>query len=109
LKINPITGKLPKVMSTWDYQELAQALAAVGSPERLRIVGLLLREPKVGCGRIADYLELSRPAVSYHLRVLETSGLIEKQREGRRRCIVLTSKLERILGEEIIAWLKGGA
>ena len=93
-------------MGTYTVQELAKALAAVGSEERLRILSLLLKNPRLGCGELADHLGLSQPAVSYHLRVLETARLINKVREGRRRCISLTPRLKAILSEGVIRWLR---
>ncbi len=93
------------MMDIYTVQDLAKTLAAVASEERLRILGLLLKNPRLGCGDLADYLGLSQPAVSYHLRVLESAELIAKAREGRRRCISLTPKLSTILHEGVIRWL----
>ena len=93
------------VMGAYTVKELAKALAAVGSEERLRILSLLLKNPRLGCGDLANHLKLSQPAVSYHLRVLESARLINKVREGRRRCISLTPRLKAILSEGVIRWL----
>lgn len=93
-------------MGSYSVQSLAKALAAVGSEERLRILSLLLKNPRLGCGDLAEHLGLSQPAVSYHLRVLESADLIGKVRQGRRRCISLTPKLRTILHEGVIRWLR---
>ncbi|MGY4707899.1 ArsR/SmtB family transcription factor [Candidatus Bipolaricaulota sp. J31] len=93
-------------MDDYSVQELARALSAMGSEERLRIISLLLKSPRVGCGELAEILGLSQPAVSYHLRVLETAALITKVREGRRRCISVSPKLRAILRDNVIRWLK---
>lgn len=93
-------------MDTYSVQDLAKTLAAVGSEERLRILGLLLKNPRLGCGDLAERLGLSQPAVSYHLRVLEAAQLIDKVRQGRRRCISLTPKLSAVLHQGVIRWLR---
>ena len=36
-------------------------------------------------GELADGLPVSRPAVSQHLRVLKTAGLVRERAEGTRR------------------------
>ncbi len=93
-------------MGDYDLQDLAKTLAAVGSEERLRILGIIMRWPEVGCGELAQRLGLSQPAVSYHLKVLEAADLIVKVRRGRSRCLSVTPKIERILRAEVIRWLR---
>ena len=45
----------------------------------------LLTESKRSVGDIATHFEMSRPAVSQHLRVLLDAGLLTEQRHGRER------------------------
>jgi DNA-binding transcriptional ArsR family regulator len=44
----------------------------------------LLRNGSRSVGELAAELPVSRPAVSQHLRVLETAGLVTHRREGTR-------------------------
>jgi DNA-binding transcriptional ArsR family regulator len=44
----------------------------------------LLRDGSRSVGELAAELPVSRPAVSQHLRVLETAGLVTHRREGTR-------------------------
>jgi DNA-binding transcriptional ArsR family regulator len=44
----------------------------------------LLRNGSRSVGDLAAELPVSRPAVSQHLRVLETAGLVTHRREGTR-------------------------
>ncbi len=71
-------------------EHLAQAYSALGSPERLRIVGYLLAQRNPHCGEIAQALGMTGSAFSYHLRVLEEAGLVVRRRDGRRHCLALT-------------------
>jgi DNA-binding transcriptional ArsR family regulator len=58
-------------------------LDALGDPTR-RQVFELLRTGSRSVGELAAELPVSRPAVSQHLRVLETTGLVTHRREGTR-------------------------
>jgi DNA-binding transcriptional ArsR family regulator len=55
---------------------------ALSSTTRRKILAYL-RERPLHAGAIADRFEMSKPAVSKHLSVLESSGLIWKKREGQ--------------------------
>ncbi len=45
----------------------------------------MLTEPRQSVGEIASHFEMSRPAVSQHLRVLLDAGLLSERRYGRER------------------------
>jgi DNA-binding transcriptional ArsR family regulator len=59
------------------------ALDALGNPVRRQILELLQQRPR-SVVEIADAFEISRPAISRHLKVLATSGLIAPTSEGTR-------------------------
>jgi DNA-binding transcriptional ArsR family regulator len=44
-----------------------------------------VRDGELAAGEIAVHFELTRPAVSQHLRVLRRSGLVSERRSGTRR------------------------
>jgi DNA-binding transcriptional ArsR family regulator len=50
---------------------------ALSDPSRRGVIDLLRKKPR-RAGELADELGLSPPAMSRHLRVLRTSGLIER-------------------------------
>jgi len=57
---------------------------ALGDPHRRAIVELLgARERSVQ--ELADLLPISRPAVSRHLRLLKSAGLVKEEPAGARR------------------------
>lgn len=58
--------------------------AALGDPNRRRIVELLSDEPRT-VGAIAAEMPISRPAVSRHLRLLKEAGLVTEEPQGTRR------------------------
>jgi DNA-binding transcriptional ArsR family regulator len=57
--------------------DLDNTLTALADPARRAVVDLLQREPRCSSA-LADALELSRPAMSRHLRVLRQAGLVEE-------------------------------
>ena len=66
----------------------ASVLDALGDGTRRRIVELLGAEPR-SVGELAAELPVSRPAVSQHLKVLETAGLVSFRAEGTRHVYAL--------------------
>jgi DNA-binding transcriptional ArsR family regulator len=59
-------------------------IEALGDPTRRAIFERLGRRES-SVGELARELPVSRPAVSQHLKVLKTAGLVRERREGTRR------------------------
>ena len=57
---------------------------ALGNPHRRAILELLAKKPR-SVQQIADQLPISRPAVSRHLRLLNSAGLVADPQVGNRR------------------------
>jgi DNA-binding transcriptional ArsR family regulator len=62
----------------------SSALSALADPTRRMVFERLARRPQA-VGELASGLPVSRPAVSQHLAVLKTAGLVTDRREGARR------------------------
>jgi DNA-binding transcriptional ArsR family regulator len=60
------------------------ALKAISEPRRREILRLV-RDGERSAGEIAAHFDVTRPAVSQHLRVLKESGLVAERRDGTRR------------------------
>src|SRR5258708_37430091 len=58
--------------------------AAISHPARRRMLDLLV-EADHSVNTIAGHFQMSRPAVSQHLRVLLDAALVTEQRHGRQR------------------------
>ena len=58
-------------------------LAALADPTRRRIFELVAEQPSP-VGELAARLPVTRPAVSQHLKVLRTAGLVLEERVGTR-------------------------
>ena len=53
--------------------------------ERRREVLSLLSGSELAAGAVADHFDLTRQAVSHHLRALLDAGLVTERRDGQRR------------------------
>ena len=61
--------------------------AALADPTRRAILERLAGAESATVGELAEPFEVSRPAISKHLRVLERAGLVARTAEGRvSRC-----------------------
>jgi len=78
----------------------AHPLDALGDPTRRRVFELLRSGPQ-SVGELAAVLPVSRPAVSQHLRVLESAGLVTHRSEGTRHVY----ELDGAGVEELHAWV----
>lgn len=65
-----------------ELRELRAFHKALADVSRLRIVRRLARSPAT-VTELIEHVGLSQPLVSWHLRVLRQSGLIETRRAGR--------------------------
>src|SRR6186997_100315 len=63
---------------------MENALRAIAEPNRRRILELVDARER-SAGEIAAEFSITRPAVSQHLTVLKSAGLVAERREGTRR------------------------
>jgi DNA-binding transcriptional ArsR family regulator len=61
--------------------DLDRILSALADPTRRGVVELLRKKP-CRAGELASSFDMSAPAMSRHLRVLRTSGLVEEDHRG---------------------------
>lgn len=60
------------------------AFRAIAEPRRRAILRLVAHE-ELSAGEIASTFEVTRTAISQHLTVLKSAGLLEERRDGTRR------------------------
>ncbi len=74
---------------------------AIADPTRRDILCLIADEP-LNLNSIAENFEMSRPAVSQHIKILDESGLIVIHQKGRQRfCQIRPKKIK-----EVDEWLE---
>jgi DNA-binding transcriptional ArsR family regulator len=74
---------------------------AIADPTRREILGLL-RGASQTVGEIASNFRMSRPAISKHVRILRSAGLIRTRRTGTLRLCELDAQPLRVAD----AWLR---
>ena len=80
---------------------LSRTFAALADPTRRRILEQLAGGDRCVTNLARPY-RMSMPAVSKHLRVLESAGLVRRKRDGRRHCL----KLEAQPMQQAQAWIE---
>ena len=64
---------------------------AMADPVRREIIELLSREI-LTISEVADHFEISRPAISKHLKILEECGVVTINQKGRQRYCIIKPK-----------------
>ena len=59
-------------------------LKAIAEPRRQEILRLIWQRERAA-GDVAAHFDISRPAISKHLRILKEAGLLEERRVGTQR------------------------
>ncbi|HYW35845.1 MAG TPA: metalloregulator ArsR/SmtB family transcription factor [Balneolaceae bacterium] len=74
---------------------------AIADPTRREILSLIAKEP-LNLNSIAENFDMSRPAISQHIKVLDESGLVAMRKKGRQRfCCIRPQKIK-----EVDKWLE---
>jgi DNA-binding transcriptional ArsR family regulator len=60
------------------------AIRAIAEPHRREILRLVWTS-ELAAGEIARHFDVTRPAISQHLRVLKEAGLVSERRDGTKR------------------------
>jgi DNA-binding transcriptional ArsR family regulator len=88
-------------MVTLKRKQNEAVFRAIADPTRRRILGLL-RGRKHTVGEIAGHFRMSRPAVSRHLRLLRSVGLVVTRSEGTARICELNAAPLRAVGDWLL-------
>jgi DNA-binding transcriptional ArsR family regulator len=68
-------------------KRVTSVFAALADPTRRRIVQRLSEQGEIRVTALAEPFPISLPAISRHLRVLESARLIKRERHGREHLI----------------------
>ena len=66
-----------------EWRAISQAFTALGDEHRQRILLTFDRGERLNVGQIAEVSTLSRSAVSHHLKILRTAGVLDSQKVGK--------------------------
>ena len=94
-----------KMPGTEEFSTVADVFKKLDDPSRLKIFWLLCHCEECVIN-LSSLMEMSSPAVSHHLKVLRSAGLIVSRREGKEvyykaadtaQCRTLHETIERIM------------
>jgi len=71
---------------------LSFVFEALADATRLKIFQLLIKHKNLCVTDLANVCELSVPAISYQLKIMEIVGLVEKERMGKMICYKIREK-----------------
>ena len=75
-----------------DVSGSAGIFAALGDETRLRLVARLCQDGPTSITRLAEGFDISRQAITKHLRVMEDAGLVRSMWQGRESVWQLEQK-----------------
>jgi len=82
----------PARSSALKLSEAAPLFAALGDETRLKLVSRLCREGPLSIVRLSEGTDVTRQAITKHLRALADAGLVHDTRHGRERIWELEPK-----------------
>jgi DNA-binding transcriptional ArsR family regulator len=69
---------------------------AIADPTRREIIDLLANQP-LNLNAIAEHFDVTRPAISNHIKILDECGIVEIERVGRERvCKIRPDRLKQV-------------
>ncbi len=74
---------------------------AIADPTRRAIIGMIAKEP-TNVNTLAEQFNVTRQAISLHLKILAECGLLSVKQQGRER--ICEAKLEKL--REVNAWVE---
>jgi DNA-binding transcriptional ArsR family regulator len=70
---------------------------AIADPNRRAILNLLAKKRRLNLNDIAEKFDISRPAISKHIKILKECGLVSIKQSGRERyCETFPEKLNEV-------------
>jgi DNA-binding transcriptional ArsR family regulator len=82
----------PSSRSAADVSGSASVFAALGDETRLQLVARLCHDGPMSITRLAEGFDISRQAITKHLRVMEDAGLVRSMWHGRESVWQLEQK-----------------
>ncbi|MBP6687890.1 MAG: helix-turn-helix transcriptional regulator [Lacibacter sp.] len=83
------------------YEARRDVFQAIADPTRREIIGLVVKKPQ-NLNALAENFNVSRPAISQHVKILTECGLIMIKQVGRER--FCEAKLDKL--NEVSAWIE---
>ena len=93
-----VADRAPVTVSDDLVENLVTLFKLLSDETRLRILYILTQRQELHVRALCELLHESQPAVSHHLALLRTAGLIERRRQGKHNFYGLrTSQFSKLL------------
>ncbi len=66
-----------------DTVDVSEVFKAIGDPIRWQIIERIATQAEYPCAELEDVLPVSKPTISYHVKILTQVGLVETSKKGR--------------------------
>ncbi|QLQ09172.1 MAG: helix-turn-helix transcriptional regulator [Nocardioidaceae bacterium] len=86
-----------------DASQTTTVLKAISDPIRWDIVRQMTEVDELACQTLEKRLPISKPTISYHIRILAQAGLVKVRKEGRYFFYTLQRQALRDVVDEL--WL----
>jgi|GEM_PF-1327454 len=64
-------------------EDIVKILNALGNEQRLTIVSRAIQEEEIPCEKLAEEMNITRPALSHHVRILKQLKIIKVIKRGQ--------------------------
>lgn len=88
------------------FRDLSECFSALADSYRQDILILLTDNSEMNVNQIASRIDLSRPAISHHLKILRQANLVDSEKRGTENYYYLTIKTSLNQIEKLIASMK---
>ena len=90
-----------------DTKSLVKLAKSLSDPTRLRMLQEIARAQRLGCANLYEFVPISQPSMSQHVKALVDAGLVNSCKEGRNMYLTInTEKLQEL--ESFLQLLKIG-
>lgn len=96
-------------MNEATVRDVSRQLALLNGTGRLRILAVLLSSKEVTVTDLGKQVGMAQPAVSHHLGLLRTAGVIDFRKVGKHSLYSIRSKGFRNLCKAVFNFTKKGA
>jgi len=92
---------IPIIFVTNQLRMRRDVFQAIADPTRRKIIGMIAHQ-SLNLNAVADNFNISRPAISRHIKILTECGLITIKQQGRER--YCEAKLQKL--NEVEKWIE---
>lgn len=84
--------------------KVAEVFTALGDKTRLKLYKIMLKEEEICVSSMADVVGISPAGASQHLKILEKTGIVKRNRYGQKVCYTIdkdneiTGPINKIIG-----------